>query len=245
MMGASSFNIVAKLQHWMDSNNGQMFMNYAYSWGASIVILGALFKLTHMTGADIMLFIGMGTEVLVFFISGFERQFEEISDAENTLQTGGVTIVGNLGGNTPESVNAGELANKFAGFTENATNGNVVIGGGNIQTPEVVGMNTDMEDATKNYVEQLNELTSTLKSVAEQSARLTRDSEEMETMNRTLTGINRFYEMQLRSVSNQSTTIDEVNNQTKMLAAKLEELNNVYARMVEAMQAHMGVTKVD
>ena len=46
------------LQAWMDSRTGQMFLNYAYSWGAAIVILGALFKLTHIHGADLMLFIG-------------------------------------------------------------------------------------------------------------------------------------------------------------------------------------------
>lgn len=247
-MGASSFNIIAKIQHWMDSNRGQMFMNYAYSWGASVVILGALFKLTHMAGADIMLFLGMGTEVLVFFISGFERQYEEVPENDAAVPAGnaggGVTIVGNVGGG-----NAGISTEELAGLTGNVGGGNigggsVVIGGmGGSDLPEVVGMNSDMEDATHNYIEQLNELTATLKAVAEQSARLTRDSEEMETMNRTLTGINRFYEMQLRSVSNQSTTIDEVNNQTKLLASKLEELNNVYARMVEAMQAHMGGNK--
>ena len=241
-MSTSSINIIAKLQHWMDSSNGQMFMNYAYSWGASVVILGALFKLTHMTGADIMLFLGMGTEVIVFFISGFERQYEETPDAAQTsVGGGGVTIVGNVGGGNGSAVDANGFADQLAGLPTSGVGGNVIVGGiGGGEMPEVVGMNTDMEDATKNYVDQLNELTNTLKAVAEQSARLTRDSEEMETMNRTLTGINRFYEMQLRSVSNQSTTIDEVNEQTKLLASKLEELNNVYARMVEAMQAHMG-----
>jgi methyl-accepting chemotaxis protein len=85
-------------------------------------------------------------------------------------------------------------------------------------------------------VEQLTDLTDTLKKVAEQSARLTRDSEEMENMNRTLTGINRFYEMQLKSVGTQSATIDEVNDQTKKLAIQLQELNEVYAKMVEALK---------
>ena len=55
-------------------------MNYAYSWGASIVILGALFKLTHLPGANFWLFLGMGTEVLVFFISGFDRPFDKTAD---------------------------------------------------------------------------------------------------------------------------------------------------------------------
>ena len=68
----SKFNIVYRLQKWMDSVPGQTFLNYAYSWGASIVILGTLFKLTHLPGANLMLFLGMGTEVLVFFLSAFD-----------------------------------------------------------------------------------------------------------------------------------------------------------------------------
>ena len=48
----SKFNIIYRLQKWLDSVPGQTFMNYAYSWGASIVILGTLFKLTHLPGAN-------------------------------------------------------------------------------------------------------------------------------------------------------------------------------------------------
>ena len=59
----SKLNIVYRLQKWMDSVPGQTFLNYAYSWGASIVILGTLFKLTHLPGANFFLFLGMGTEV--------------------------------------------------------------------------------------------------------------------------------------------------------------------------------------
>ena len=66
---ATKKNIIVRLQDWMDSVQGQSFLNYAYSWGAAIVILGTLFKLTHISGADIMLFVGMGTEVFVFIIS--------------------------------------------------------------------------------------------------------------------------------------------------------------------------------
>jgi len=75
--------------------------------------------------------------------------------------------------------------------------------------------------------------------VAEQSTRLTRDSEEMENMNRTLTGINSIYEIQLRSVSAQIGTIDEINAQTKRLAEQIAELNEVYARMLEALKVNM------
>ena len=76
----SKLNIVYRLQKWMDSVPGQTFLNYAYSWGASIVILGTLFKLTHLPGANFFLFLGMGTEVFVFFISAFDRPFDKTTD---------------------------------------------------------------------------------------------------------------------------------------------------------------------
>ena len=82
-MANNKRNLIARLQHWMDSIPGQTFMNYAYSWGAAIVILGTLFKLTHIPGANAMLFIGMGTEVFVFFISGFDRPYSMKEDEES------------------------------------------------------------------------------------------------------------------------------------------------------------------
>ena len=222
------------IQGWMDSKAGQMFLNYAYSWGAAIVILGALFELTHIHGADLMLFIGMGTEVIVFFLSGFERPWTddgkpEVDSEEVDIEAKEVRIV---------------TENTYTQKVDDEPNDAPVVEANvaavpQVQVPQIHGMTPEMAEATQGYVEQLNQLTETLKQVSEQSARLTRDSEEMETMNRTLTGINRFYEMQLRSVGQQSTTIDDVNAQTKKLAEQLEELNAVYARMVEALKMNM------
>ena len=282
------------IQAWLHTQAGQTFLNYAYSWGASIVILGALFKLTHIAGADLMLFIGMGTEVIVFFLSGFDTPLvdyeptdaEDEENAESTgteeehhaHQDGGTVVVGGgsgLGGGTiiiGGGGGSGVPASGGEGVAAAATGGTIVVGGGgggyapaainmqqggeqpaepvdaaqladnlaHVTIPDIPGMPPAMREATENYVNQLNELTETLKLVAEQSKRLTRDSEEMETMNRTLTGINRFYEMQLRSVGQQSATIDDVNTQTKRLAEQLEELNGVYARMVEALKMKVG-----
>ena len=76
----SKFNMVYRLQKWMDSVSGQTFLNYAYSWGAAVVILGTLFKLTHLPGANFFLFLGMGTEVFVFFLSAFDRPFDKTAD---------------------------------------------------------------------------------------------------------------------------------------------------------------------
>ncbi len=279
-------NLMA-IQKWMDSKSGQMLLQYAYSWGAAIVILGALFKLTHIAGADIMLFIGMGTEVIVFFLSGFERPWdkdsdivtddlnpelparaddeEDYTDEERRAAAQGPVIIGGggaIGGGAVIGGGTGGGGTVIIGGG-GVVGGGTVVAGGNVNagegepidpaqlagkisaaTPVIggalhAGMTPEMEEATKAYVEQLNDLTETLKLVAEQSARLTRDSEEMETMNRTLTGINRFYEIQLRNLGAQSGTLDEVHEQTKRLAEQLDELNGIYAKMVEALKTNL------
>ena len=60
-----------------ESKTGKNVMAKAYGIGAAIVILGALFKIQHYPGADIMLIVGMGVEALIFFISAFEPIHEE------------------------------------------------------------------------------------------------------------------------------------------------------------------------
>ncbi|HOZ15164.1 MAG TPA: gliding motility protein GldL [Tenuifilaceae bacterium] len=60
------------------SKKWKNFMKYLYGWGASIVILGALFKILHLPGAGLMLMFGMGTETVIFFFSAFEPIHEEL-----------------------------------------------------------------------------------------------------------------------------------------------------------------------
>ncbi|MDP2722666.1 MAG: gliding motility protein GldL [Bacteroidales bacterium] len=52
-------------------------MSFVYGWGATVVLVGALFKINHYTGADEMLIVGLGTEGLIFFLSAFEPPFIE------------------------------------------------------------------------------------------------------------------------------------------------------------------------
>lgn len=254
---ASKLNLIGRFQHWMDTRTGQMFLNYAYSWGASVVILGALFKLTHIAGANLMLFIGMGTEVVVFFLSGFERPWtekdipddqpmpeDEDSEAEAAATAPEQTVAASVatvgGGTIVIGGGSGVIGATGAAMPSDSPADEPADGAPATVTLSSAGLTPEMEEATAAYVSQLNELTETLKRVAEQSARLTRDSEEMESMNRTLTGINRFYEMQLRSVGQQSGSLDSVNEQTELLAKKLEELNSVYSRMVEALKTRVN-----
>lgn len=285
----SKFNIVYHLQKWMDSVPGQTFLNYAYSWGASVVILGTLFKLTHLPGANIMLFAGMGTEVFVFFISAFDRPFdktqegrdlpthideEEIDREEAEAEaaynagvqvagggsvaggagvSGGGTII--IGGGAANTANV-SAAPASEGATQTIVGGTQTMVGGTqtVVSPEAAQtaaaaaelaanheVAMQLADAQANYLDELKRLTETLQKVSDQSARLTRDSEEMENLNRTLTGICKIYEMQLKGASQQIGTIDQINEQSKRMAEQIEQLNGIYARMIEAMTVNMNL----
>jgi gliding motility-associated protein GldL len=59
-------------QKFLKSKKYKTFMAYLYGWGASVVMIGAYFKLTHIPGADAMLAIGLGVEAIIFFMSAFE-----------------------------------------------------------------------------------------------------------------------------------------------------------------------------
>lgn len=285
----SKFNIVYHLQKWMDSVPGQTFLNYAYSWGASVVILGTLFKLTHLPGANIMLFAGMGTEVFVFFISAFDRPFdktqegrdlpthideEEIDREEAEAEAaynagvqvaGGGSVVGGAGvsgggtiiiGGGAASATVSGTAPTSEGATQTIVGGTQTIVGGTqtVVSPEAAQtaaaaaelaanheVAMQLADAQANYLDELKRLTETLQKVSDQSARLTRDSEEMENLNRTLTGICKIYEMQLKGASQQIGTIDQINEQSKRMAEQIEQLNGIYARMIEAMTVNMNL----
>lgn len=285
----SKFNIVYHLQKWMDSVPGQTFLNYAYSWGASVVILGTLFKLTHLPGANIMLFAGMGTEVFVFFISAFDRPFdktqegrdlpthideEEIDREEAEAEAaynagvqvaGGGSVVGGagvsgggtiiIGGGTANTANV-SAAPASEGATQTTVGGTQTIVGStqSVVSPEAAQtaaaaaelaanheVAIQLADAQANYLDELKRLTETLQKVSDQSVRLTRDSEEMENLNRTLTGICKIYEMQLKGASQQIGTIDQINEQSKRMAEQIEQLNGIYARMIEAMTVNMNL----
>ena len=254
----SKYNMIYRLQKWMDSVAGQTFLNYAYSWGASIVLLGTLFKLTHLPGANFFLFLGMGTEVLVFFISAFDRPFDKTADGmelnvhmssepkeEPVKETTQAPIV--VVGQAPVmpvnqapvmSASQAPVVDTEA-ISAVSSSVNTVSGISGVVVPPAV--NPELEQATSSYVDELKRLTEMLARVSAKSERLAQDSEEMENLNRTLTGICKVYEMQLKSASSQIGTIDEINEQTRKMAEQIVELNKIYARMIEAMTAKLNV----
>jgi len=66
-----------RLEMFLSSEKGKRALMLCYSWGAAVVIIGALFKLLHIAYANQILFIAMIVEACVFIVSGFERPFSE------------------------------------------------------------------------------------------------------------------------------------------------------------------------
>ena len=265
----SNFNLIYRLQKWMDSVAGQTFMNYAYSWGAAVVILGTLFKLTHLPFANVMLFLGMGTEVFVFFISAFDRPFDKTADGQvlfnNNMTTGEdmgheqtptvptleISDIADKVVDKLQSLHiaaATEAAERIAQKNEEKDDGeekhvDIAEALNAMQNPSWLQLQTqispEMAEAQQNYVESLNNLTDMLAKVSEQSEKLTQNSAEMENLNRTLTGICKIYEMHLKSAGSQVGVIDLINDQTRKMATQIEQLNSIYTRMIEAMTINM------
>ncbi|MCQ2068089.1 MAG: gliding motility protein GldL [Bacteroidaceae bacterium] len=218
--------LLTKIQDYLDSPKGRILLNYLYSWGAAVVILGALFKLTHIKGANLMLFIGMGTEVLVFFISGFEKPFipnqeaDEEDDYEGTRVRGNIIINGTVG--APAQQTPVQTTAQAPVATDGASPLNI----------------DGVENITQDYIARVHDLTLKMEQMCRHSERMEQSSEEIEQLSRNLISINTFYQMHLKSASTQMENIEKVNEQTRQMVDQIEELNRVYARMVEAMKVN-------
>ena len=76
-MNMNKENIKSRYRTIMTWEGGQRLFNFAYSIGAAIVICGALFKILHIQGGDTLLCIGMGTEIVMFILTAFDRPPKE------------------------------------------------------------------------------------------------------------------------------------------------------------------------
>jgi uncharacterized protein YukE len=146
-----------RLEMYLASEQGRRVLNFGYSWGASIVIIGALFKILHLPMGNLMLSIGMITEFIVFIIYGFERPASEYHwenvfpglKSDNPLDQ--VHFTGNIGGNgggfannagsflqgntvsgesAPENSSEGGFATGNGGFAGGGFTGGNFVGGG-------------------------------------------------------------------------------------------------------------------
>ncbi len=237
----------SSLGAFISSEKGQRFFNFAYSIGAAIVIWGALFKILHLPGGNLLLSLGMGTEVLMFMLTAFDKPPREykwenvfpVFDTDNPddrpdfNKGGGVVINGSVAG---QAQGGGQVAPPVlsAGASPN----------------EIM---TQVTDATQLYLNRITEMTNELsrlqettsalnkvsdvllesyRAITENSASITESSRgyvaQMEDLNR-----NTIYEIQLKGVAGQLDSIDRVNKGIKDIRDMYEKSSATSARYCE------------
>jgi gliding motility-associated protein GldL len=208
------------------SRASKRFMSMAYGLGASVVIIGALFKIIHfeigfLTG-NVMLALGLVTEAIIFAISAFEP-------IDNDLDWSLVypELAGGMGANKnkEQSKDAeGLLSKKLDELLKDAKIDSELM--------------TSLGDSIKNFEGAAKGIAPTVDSMA-----ATRKyGEELSLAAAQMESLNSLYKVQLESVNRQTTINEEaVENATKLkdqmqsLASNLSSLNGVYGGMLTAM----------
>ena len=149
------------LSAFISSEKGQRFFNFAYSIGAAVVIWGALFKILHLPGGNLLLSLGMGTEVLMFVLTAFDRPpkdydwekvFPALKGEEGAEVRGGIAGAA-IGGSAHERM-AADMADSLsldAGQTQSLADSIAKMAA----AAEQLGKMADLATATQTYLSQM------------------------------------------------------------------------------------------
>ncbi len=198
-------------------------MAYVYGWGAAVVIIGALFKIMHWPGANLMLIAGLGTEALIFFISVFEPMHAEY---DWTL------VYPELAGIEPSEKKAkGTISQQLDKMLAEAKVGPELItslGNGLKSLSDNVKDMSSLSNATlatNEYTSNINKAAKAIESIGSAS------NEISSSMNSFAGGLTTMVNT-LSSTANDSAEFkDNINKLNKNLGT----LNNVYGSMLSAM----------
>jgi gliding motility-associated protein GldL len=198
-------------------------MNFAYGMGAAVVIIGALFKIQHWTGASLMLIIGLSVEALIFGLSAFDPVDKELDWS---------LVYPELAGGEAKEKGKKEDAKDAQGILSQKLDAMLKEAKIDGQLMESLG------NSIKNFEGAAKALSPTVDSIAGQK----KYAEEMAKAATQLETLNGLYQVQLQSAERNAKINDEVaeNNlklkdQMQSLTSNLSTLNNVYGGMLSAM----------
>jgi len=214
------------------SKGYKQFMAKLYGIGASIVIIGALFKINHYPGANLMLIIGLGTESIIFFFSAFEPLHVEYDWS---------LVYPELGGMVDEDQKKGKKTSVTQELDRMLADAKI---------------GPDLINSLGNGLRNLTETASSLVTVTD-AAQVSADyTSVLKTSAEKLSSLNAIYEMQLQTATAQveASNKAQVNmeqffnelqasyentvkykEQVDAIAKKVAQLNNVYGNMLSAM----------
>lgn len=212
-----------RIERFLQSDTGQRFFNVAFSVGAAIVIWGALFEILHLRGGKTLLCVGMGTEILMFILTAFdrppkdpdwERIVSEVKGSGHIQPVGSVTIVDDMKSN--------ELSDSTGKFIEAMEK----------ISQQITDLQKTMAAGTSNYVEQLADLNKNIAGVNSiyelQLKNISSQLASMDGLNQRLQKIKEMYE---KSADDSARYCEE----TEKMTQYMKQINAVYANMIAAM----------
>jgi gliding motility-associated protein GldL len=255
------------MSSFLQSKKGKTLLNYAYGWGASIVIIGALFKIRHLPGADLMLTLGLGTEALIFFLSAFEKPHEEtdwsivypeLAGGEPRRQTASSGDLDNMLEQANLSSDVLEnLGNSFRTLSDNVSKISD-ISDATVATEEYSRGMRDAASSISGFAKSTNDAAAVIAEVSSVNEEAKGYQEQLKALVGTLTTVNSMYEMELKETNNHLQTLNkfygnistalnsmeqaqadamQYKEEMNKLARNLSSLNAVYGNMLNAMSA--------
>lgn len=229
------------------SKGYKTFMGYLYGWGAAVVIIGALFKIMHWPGANIMLIAGMGTETVIFFLSAFEPPHKEWEWSlvypelagmidENELKPDEEKVEGLEGGETAAlPVSADPLTAKLDKMLEEANVSPELIdrlGQGMKNLADSANSMNNIASATAATDKFVNQMDG----VADQAGRLLQSMQGAPEAVSTLSAI---YNETAQALNGEVSYVEEM----KKMSASLSSINAMYEMQITNASTQMSVNK--
>ena len=239
-----------KAGRFLKSDSGQRFFNFAYSIGAAIVIWGALFKILHLPGGNTLLCIGMGTEVLMFILTAFDKpekeyHWEEVfpvlasnnpEDRPDFNGGGGIVIGGN-----GQGYKGGEI-NVSVSEAKNAVG---LPQGVNLSEEDTMSLSESIAKmaAASDQLSRMAELTDATQQYLSQMAGI---SEQMQKLQATTTALNEVSQTLLgsyRAITENSQTISDSStgyvDQMQALNQNISGLNTIYEIQLKSISSQL------
>lgn len=237
-------NIIEKF---LSGEEGQRFFNFAYSIGAAIVILGALFKILHLPGGNAMLCIGMGTEVIMFILTAFDRpekpyKWENVfpvltsqdpEDRPNFNSGGGVIING--GSSTGEVIISGEQAKRSAGIPENI----------NLSESDTRSLSESIAKmaAASDQLARMAEMTEATQRYLDQIAGISEQMAQLRDNTQSLNEVSSLLLDSYRAITDNSETISRSSmgyvDQMESLNRNISGLNTIYEIQLKSISSQL------
>ena len=215
------------------------FMAKLYGWGAAVVIVGALFKIMHWPGANIMLIAGMGTETIIFFLSAFEPPHKEWDWSLVYPELAGMieetTLIDENGNPIETPTSKDPLSAKLDKMLEDA----------NI-SPELIdrlgqGMQNLANSANSmnnmaNVTAATDKFVNNLDNVAGQAGKLL---ESMQGAPEAISTLSSIYRETAESLGGEVSYVEEM----KKMSASLSSINAMYEMQINNASAQMNLNK--